>query len=75
MNDFSSGNLLQMAAICVIAAVLFCALLPACSDKEPEMTADPPMTRADSIAAGLIILPPASLTADTAWAGEDEFTF
>ena len=56
----------------ILLAVLATGLCAACTDHEPAATALPPQTRADSVAAGLITVP---LTADSAWAGEDEYTF
>ena len=48
------------------------ALLTGCADKEPVDPAPPLMTRADSIAAGLLVPVP---TADGAWDGETVYDF
>ena len=48
------------------------ALLTGCADKEPVDPAPPLMTRADSIAAGLL---PAVVTADGAWDSETYYDF
>jgi len=65
-----SARLLLPCALCLVLA----AAVAGCADEDiPEPKPQPLMTRADSIAAGLLVVP--ALTADGAWDGETVYDF
>ena len=69
------ANLLSFSALSPLLLIFFfaSAVLTGCADKDPVDPAPPLMTRADSIAAGLITA--AGFTVNGEWDGEDYYDF